>query len=884
MTILRWAGFTTFLLFVLPAQAMRIGDLQAQSQLNQPLLATLPVQSLSAAERNSLVVKVAGADAYSRLGLERSTAVEGLRFDILTGETGGVDIRVRGRRPVVDPYVVLVLDFRTSSGRMLREFTMLLDPENAAPPVDLPPALQESEQPAFTDDTEALEAEAPTEATSPAAPVVDQDWNPRSAATDRSTEDGNRPIISEKDYLYAAKASENTGGFNYGPIRPGESLSSIANALLPQTGGHVSQLMWALYAENPDAFDGSINALRAGARLVVPGASEIQQTSIADARRNIRDAASGAGAPSRQADAVEPTYEVIEPTPVEGLRAEIDRAEARAAEVDENEVAEVPAAPEELPSDASSLTEEVAEAGADSGDGFTTEDAAEETVPRVDTEVTTVSASKASDSDVMALLSRFWLPLLALVVLLLIVVLIARRRKSTHQNAVENDTSADLPAHPTPDLISMARGEPIPDPLEAKPRQSKPPEKEEEELVLLDDAPLGAAVETTHRDGDAEQEPAISDAKEADSDDTIESVPVKASVQDENDSLQESAELADDQSEAETETETEVEVDDSETYTIDEPEATEDKDPVAEAEYQLAYGLYDEAAQTLKSVLEAEPGRLDAQEKLAEVYFAAGRAGDFEKLAMTMRAESADSTEYHNVEALARQLIPESRLFSESQEGVVEGSERELEDENDSAVQADTFEAVETLELADNDNVVEFELPEVDPGEEGADDTGNMAQSADTQDHSGNLIDFDLGSVDDSTDETVPSFEIDDLSADDDPQSSADMDLETFTLADEPDADIEATSTDADALLELEESEAEGGAFVLDDSDDDGIPLDAFNEALGEDGDMAAKLDLARGYADMGETAVAKSLLDEVISRGSESEQKEAQNMLESLS
>lgn len=916
MTKLRWLGWTTFLFMALPAQAMRIGDLQTQSLLNQPLAAVLPVQSLSAEERSSLNVKVAGVDAYQRLGIERSVAVEGLRFDLLPNAAGGVDVQIRGRRPVVEPYVVLVLDFQTNSGRMLREFTVLLNPASAVQPdiwpSEAPIADAQNGEPANAQRMDAEDA-VEDKSSSPVARMADQ-ANRQSVGEPTSRQslsvDGNKPIISDKDYAYTAPMMSGSSGVRYGPIKAGESLSSIANELQAQTGGQVSQLIWALYDANPAAFDGSIDRLQVGATLDVPSTAAIRKVSVSQARANIRDAAiqgsDGSGAGLRDRDEVERAT-------VEGLRAEIDRAEAEAADSQsapastrsENAptvsdavevespvvvmsdaddgfatIAEPPveAIPDLADSTDANNAARAIEAGSDSGDSG-------DPVPVVPTVVQSEPKATLDLVAVIELLRANAIPALAILGLILLLLIVASRRKRKAQReevtAEAITATAAAPARPMPDLVSMARGEPIPDPTEISLTESDAPKEPETEdsIVVLDDAPLGVTehvaganslLATEGVDGDsvvsidvaALDGDVAAGVKAGTDEETEESATLDAGDAAALTELAKSAEPEDADALPLDDApigvfDLEGEPDESEGTVAEEPKSGADegdgeslvelKDVVAEAEFQLAYGLYDEAIDTLSALLETEPGRLDAKEKLGEVYFAAGRAGDFEKLALSMREEVPDSAEYKNIEGLARQLIPESRMFATN---------------NDQEVAAD--------DSRDTENVVEFDLTEIEstPQSESTDDAASV------EEHAGNLIDFSLDDGEESQEEAVeavPSFALnEDEAHDSTPKPLEELSLEEFGLTEE-------------AESESAEPKAEPEGFVIDEAEVEDLSLDSFDDGLADDGEMAGKLDLARGYADMGEKAVAKSLLDEVISRGSESEQAEARKMLESL-
>lgn len=76
--------------------------------------------------------------------------------------------------------------------------------------------------------------------------------------------------------------------YTFGPTKPGTSLAEIAEVLLPSDEVSVSQMMWALYKRNPDAFaKQNINTLKANAVLHVPEADEVMAISRKEADAQI---------------------------------------------------------------------------------------------------------------------------------------------------------------------------------------------------------------------------------------------------------------------------------------------------------------------------------------------------------------------------------------------------------------------------------------------------------------------------------------------------------------------------------------------------------------------------------------------------------------------
>lgn len=85
-------------------------------------------------------------------------------------------------------------------------------------------------------------------------------------------------------------------------------------------------------------------------------------------------------------------------------------------------------------------------------------------------------------------------------------------------------------------------------------------------------------------------------------------------------------------------------------------EAADKNDPIAEAEFQMAYGLYDQAARTLLSALDQGDDRIELKMKVLEVYFVEGSAHKFETAANRFAPQLSGADEWVHVTMMAEQL------------------------------------------------------------------------------------------------------------------------------------------------------------------------------------------------------------------------------------
>jgi pilus assembly protein FimV len=237
--------------------ALDLGQIQVKSALGQPLLAEIPLHPATAAELQNLTVQLASSEEFARAGIVGGRPAVPLHFSVAKSASGQQIIRITSSVAVDDPYLDLLLEINGKAGKSVREFAILLDPPgmSSAPPAAPTPA----------------PAVAATNRSAPAPTAAE----PRAR---RST-----PAAAPAPRTTAATASG-----KYGPVQPGQTLSSIArdNAA---SGVDVSQMLLALKQANPDAFyRDNINALKSGVVLRVPAPSEAQSMAVAAAIAEVR--------------------------------------------------------------------------------------------------------------------------------------------------------------------------------------------------------------------------------------------------------------------------------------------------------------------------------------------------------------------------------------------------------------------------------------------------------------------------------------------------------------------------------------------------------------------------------------------------------------------
>ena len=279
------------------AMALGLGQIEVKSALNQPLAAEIPVLSTQPGETDALAVRLAPPEALARVGLQAPSGVAAnLEFAVDTNARGEKIIRVSTPDKVVDPFVTFLLEVDWGSGKMLREYTVLLDPPTMAPvrhtataaPVSEPSVPSDAETVPLADappPPEMRETPAPEPATD--APVTESEpAAPEPVAeAEPAAEPEPAPAPPEPEPEPARARTD-----NYGPVQEGETLWQIAQFARPDDSVTMSQMMLALLYANPDAFiDQNINRLKRGAVLRIPTKEESLAVAAAEAAAQVRE-------------------------------------------------------------------------------------------------------------------------------------------------------------------------------------------------------------------------------------------------------------------------------------------------------------------------------------------------------------------------------------------------------------------------------------------------------------------------------------------------------------------------------------------------------------------------------------------------------------------
>src|SRR5437879_545201 len=286
-------------------RAAGLGQLSVISPLGQPLNAEIEIVSLQPGEEEGLVARLASPDAFRAAGIDFNPALVSARFAI-ERRGGRPLLRVRTTQPVNDPFLEILVELQWTTGRLVREYTVLLDPPEyrgpqaiaAAPAARATPAAapepKPAEAPAAQPAPESARAPAPAPLEAKPLPSVPARAAEPAPVAEAQVE---KPAAAEAEKPAAAEAEKPAGEPVGEPaaaeegkvaVKKGDTLSEIARQNLPR-GANLNQMLIAIYRANEDAFiRKNVNLLRAGRILDIPGAEAVSAIDPEEARRLVQ--------------------------------------------------------------------------------------------------------------------------------------------------------------------------------------------------------------------------------------------------------------------------------------------------------------------------------------------------------------------------------------------------------------------------------------------------------------------------------------------------------------------------------------------------------------------------------------------------------------------
>ena len=249
------------------AWALSLGAATVQSSLGQGLRAEVDVSTATDAEADSLTAEIASGQAYAAGNLDVSPALKDLKISVQRRTSGNMLIRIVGDRPVNEPVLQVLLDVRWSTGKMVRSFTLFMDPPAAPEKTKTESGSIVGATPAVVLIPEKLPPVVPSAAAETTIEKADVAANARKSESQTS----DNAAVTQRSIV----------------IRKGDTAGRIA-ARLRTENRTPEQLMLALLQANPDAFVAqNINRLKAGAQLTLEPLPDSQALSADAAAREV---------------------------------------------------------------------------------------------------------------------------------------------------------------------------------------------------------------------------------------------------------------------------------------------------------------------------------------------------------------------------------------------------------------------------------------------------------------------------------------------------------------------------------------------------------------------------------------------------------------------
>ena len=262
------------------AWALSLGRITVQSALGEPLRAEIDVLDINAEEASSLKAGVASPEAFAAAGLEYNAAMSSLKASLQRRADGRPYIQLVSDKAITDPFVDMIVEASWSSGRILRDYTMLFDPPALKKPAATAPTLAQSTT--STPASASISAPATPIAVAP-APVATPAPAPRAAPAPAKPAVTATPSAPARMTAPAAQADST----KQVTVKPGDTAGKIAAAVKPD-GVSLDQMLVALLRSNPDSFiNNNINRIRAGSVMDIPSKEQATSISAGEATQTV---------------------------------------------------------------------------------------------------------------------------------------------------------------------------------------------------------------------------------------------------------------------------------------------------------------------------------------------------------------------------------------------------------------------------------------------------------------------------------------------------------------------------------------------------------------------------------------------------------------------
>ena len=259
--------------------AAGLGKLNVMSGLGEPLKADIELISVTPEELSSISAAIASEEAYTTQGIEKPASHNTIKVDVSKNATGAPILKLNSAQPISEPFLDMLIQVDWSSGRLLREYTVLLDP------------------PGYTGEADASVQNSPITqvpmvksfSKNKKEPMADTSMSDDGMASSSPTKSGKRTKKAKaiKDTESVVESSSDAAGQGYMTHR-GDTLAKIAQDMKAE-GISLEQMLVGLYQANPNAFQGgNMNRLKVGQIMRQPSEADLNAISRKDAAAEIK--------------------------------------------------------------------------------------------------------------------------------------------------------------------------------------------------------------------------------------------------------------------------------------------------------------------------------------------------------------------------------------------------------------------------------------------------------------------------------------------------------------------------------------------------------------------------------------------------------------------
>ena len=888
-----------------------LGEIEVSTALNQELNAEIELLSAAPEDVETLIVKLASREEFSRAGIERPFLLNALRFSAEIND-GVPIIRVTSDKPIREPFLNFLVEIDWPKGHMMREYTILLDPpvfmEQAAPPP------QETSRPAAmeTSRPSAVMSEPQSDSGFRPAAMASTPAMPAAATAPSSTVSDVRAMPAQtyepQPVPAYTRSYEPPGGYR---IQPGDTLWSLADAMRPDQSVSIEQMMLAMLRSNPEAFiNENVNGLKKGFILRIPDRDDIVSMNHADAVAVVRE---------QNALWREYRETVTGGTPAPALGRDADTGEGMVIEDSQAARLEIVAAGSGLTASgtkdptqmsAGELRAELARARETLETERLEKEALQQRVSALEGQVDRMKSLLTLEDADMAEMQQAAMPVEteAMPEAGLTEEVIAEDEQEllVDEAALEDATALEeltvedtMAMDEAVDELAVDEAEPAffdeemsgEEQLEAvdetvvqpgetyedyavTPPAFTQPQKQDPLSMLLNNPMLLAAaggglllvlllialIMKRRKSGASDK--AISSNLE-DIDAQLDDSEVVTILDDEPEQLAEVEDVARTRAEA-PETESAAARPSMEDTLADSAQAAEAEDEprddvIAEADVYLAYGIYQQAEELLQNALKDNPDKDSYRVKLAETYLASKNADAFVELAtdMNQRRNGADTPAWRKVASIGQELVPGHALFTGAADGDLDVAGL----------------SVPATEIMDSAAGVDTDL---DLGLDETVDAAEQAATATVDDLEFDLAETGAHEADEEEDEAGVEFDLTETQAMEAAQTTQEfsLDIEAAELGIDEEAEEHTESGDdfdldlsAEAETLTADDASESGDIALDEISEDMLEFDAEEAEVSEDspGEEPAEEATILDFADAAAEAETGSIDDEEL-------------------